>query len=95
MIDELSYREREIICVFFGIKHPSVDLPIDKVGQIEAIEMVGEKYDLTNERIRQIKERAVRRMRKRSYKNDDLNLSRYFSIGSYNFFEREVNQTHC
>ena len=52
----LSPREKEIINMFYGLtgKHP---LSLDEIG---------EKFDLTRERVRQIKERSIRRLRKTS-----------------------------
>lgn len=51
-LDTLSYREKEIICMFFGI------------GRHEyTLEEIGEQFDLTRERVRQIKEKAIRRLR--------------------------------
>lgn len=48
----LNPREREVIKAFFGI------------GQQEmSLEEIGEKYGLTRERARQIKEKAIRRLR--------------------------------
>uniref|UniRef100_A0AB33IMM8 RNA polymerase sigma factor RpoD/SigA n=1 Tax=Prevotella sp. GTC17253 TaxID=3236793 RepID=A0AB33IMM8_9BACT len=48
----LNERERNIIVAFFGI------------GQQEmTLEEIGNKYDLTRERVRQIKEKAIRRLR--------------------------------
>ncbi len=34
-----------------------------------SIEEIGEKYDLTKERLRQIKERAIKRLQKARYSN--------------------------
>ncbi|MBQ4223846.1 MAG: RNA polymerase sigma factor RpoD/SigA [Prevotella sp.] len=48
----LSERERRIIEAFFGINQPEMTL-----------EEIGEKYGLTRERVRQIKEKAIRRLR--------------------------------
>lgn len=51
----LGEREREIICMFFGI------------GQQEmTLEEIGDKFGLTRERVRQIKEKAIRRLRNNS-----------------------------
>lgn len=49
----LSIRESEVIRMFYGLsgKHP---LTLDEIG---------EKFDLTRERVRQIKEKAIRRLR--------------------------------
>ncbi|RRC99127.1 RNA polymerase sigma factor RpoD/SigA [Prevotella sp. OH937_COT-195] len=48
----LNDRERKIIEAFFGIEQPEMTL-----------EEIGEKYNLTRERVRQIKEKAIRRLR--------------------------------
>jgi RNA polymerase primary sigma factor len=51
-LSTLTEREREIIKMFFGIDCQEVTL-----------EEIGEKFDLTRERVRQIKEKAIRRLR--------------------------------
>jgi len=48
----LNERERNVIEAFFGIDGPEMTL-----------EEIGEKYGLTRERVRQIKEKAIRRLR--------------------------------
>ena len=48
----LSERERKVVEAFFGINQPEMTL-----------EEIGEKYGLTRERVRQIKEKAIRRLR--------------------------------
>ena len=48
----LNDRERNIITAFFGIEQPEMTL-----------EEIGSKYGLTRERVRQIKEKAIRRLR--------------------------------
>lgn len=48
----LNDRERKIIEALFGIDQPEM-----------TFEEVGEKYNLTRERVRQIKEKAIRRLR--------------------------------
>lgn len=55
-LSALDDREREILCLFFGINqnHPLM------------LEEIGEIFDLTRERVRQIKERAIRRLRNRA-----------------------------
>ncbi|MFR9621333.1 MAG: RNA polymerase sigma factor RpoD/SigA [Rikenellaceae bacterium] len=51
-LETLTDRERDIIKYFFGI------------GSSErTLEEIGEKFDLTRERVRQIKEKAIRRLR--------------------------------
>jgi RNA polymerase primary sigma factor len=56
----LTDRERNIIEAFFGINQPELTL-----------EEIGAKYSLTRERVRQIKEKAIRRLRE-SRKNKPL-----------------------
>ena len=51
----LTVREREIIKSFFGIGCPEMTL-----------EEIGERLDLTRERVRQIKEKAIRKLKKPS-----------------------------
>ena len=51
----LTVREREIIKSFFGIG-----------GQEMTLEEIGERLDLTRERVRQIKEKAIRKLKKPS-----------------------------
>ena len=48
----LTDRERNVIVAFFGIDQPEMTL-----------EEIGTKYGLTRERVRQIKEKAIRRLR--------------------------------
>jgi RNA polymerase primary sigma factor len=49
ILKSLSIREAEILAAYFGLEG----------DQGPSIEEIGEKYDLTKERIRQIKERAI------------------------------------
>ena len=51
-LNVLNERERNIIEAFFGINQPEMTL-----------EEIGDKYGLTRERVRQIKEKAMRRLR--------------------------------
>ena len=51
-LETLTERERDIIRYFFGIGCSEMTL-----------EEIGEKFDLTRERVRQIKEKAIRRLR--------------------------------
>ncbi|MBR7017864.1 MAG: sigma-70 family RNA polymerase sigma factor [Prevotella sp.] len=51
-LQTLNERERNIIEAFFGINQPEMTL-----------EEIGEKFNLTRERVRQIKEKAIRRLR--------------------------------
>jgi len=59
-LSTLSDRERDIIKMFFGIG-----------SQEMTLEEIGDKFGLTRERVRQIKEKAIRRL-KTSNKNDLL-----------------------
>jgi len=59
-LSTLSERERDIIKMFFGIG-----------SQEMTLEEIGDKFGLTRERVRQIKEKAIRRL-KTSNKNDLL-----------------------
>ena len=51
-LSTLTERERDIIKLFFGIN-----------TQEKTLEEIGEKFGLTRERVRQIKEKAIRRLR--------------------------------
>ena len=55
-ISTLPQREADIIKLYFGLdsKHPMT------------LEEIGEKFDLTRERVRQIKEKAIRKLRQSS-----------------------------
>ena len=48
----LNERERNVVTAFYGIGQPEMTL-----------EEIGNKYGLTRERVRQIKEKAIRRLR--------------------------------
>ena len=49
----LTERQKEVICYFFGI---GIDHPM-------SLEDIGEKYNLTRERVRQIKDKAITKLR--------------------------------
>ena len=51
-IELLNDREQKVVRAFFGIGSPEMTL-----------EEIGEKYNLTRERVRQIKEKVIRRLR--------------------------------
>ena len=51
-IELINDREQKVVRAFFGIGSPEMTL-----------EEIGEKYNLTRERVRQIKEKAIRRLR--------------------------------
>ena len=57
VLKSLSPREAEIVNAYFGLDGE----------QGVTIEQIGQKYDLTKERIRQIKERAIKRLQKARY----------------------------
>jgi RNA polymerase primary sigma factor len=52
-ISTLTQREADVIRLYFGLNgsHPMT------------LEEIGEKFDLTRERVRQIKEKAIRRLK--------------------------------
>ena len=52
VLEGLNERERMVITAFFGIGQPEMTL-----------DEIGEKYKLSRERVRQIKEKAIRRLR--------------------------------
>ncbi len=52
VLNTLSPREAEVIKLYFGLDVPALTL-----------EEIGEKFNLTRERVRQIKEKAIRRLR--------------------------------
>ena len=54
-LDTLTPREKEIIRMFFGIGEPE-----------KTLEEIGDRFNLTRERVRQIKEKAIRRLRNSS-----------------------------
>ena len=49
----LTERQKEVICFFFGI---GVDHPM-------SLEDIGERFNLTRERVRQIKDKAITKLR--------------------------------
>jgi RNA polymerase primary sigma factor len=57
----LTDRQKEVVCFFFGI---GVDHPL-------SLEDIGERFNLTRERVRQIKDKAITKL-KTSEKNDLL-----------------------
>jgi len=52
-LDTLTPREADVITSYFGLN----------AGHAMTLEEIGEKFDLTRERVRQIKEKAVRRLK--------------------------------
>ena len=57
-LSSLDGRERDIIECYFGLN-----------GEKMTLEMIGEEYNLTKERVRQIKEKAIRKLR---YNSENL-----------------------
>lgn len=55
-LDTLTPRQKEVIVYFFGI---GIDHPL-------SLEDIGERYNLTRERVRQIKDKAISRLRETS-----------------------------
>ena len=56
LLETLTERERDVIRLFFGIG----------MNHGLTLEEIGDKFDLTRERVRQIKEKAIRRLRQNS-----------------------------
>ena len=52
-LQTLTERQKEVVCFFFGI---GVDHPL-------SLEDIGEKFNLTRERVRQIKDKAISKLR--------------------------------
>ena len=52
-LQTLTERQKEVICYFFGI---GIDHPL-------SLEDIGEKFNLTRERVRQIKDKAITKLR--------------------------------
>lgn len=50
----LSYREAEVLRLYFGINNNNSPLTLEEIG---------EKFELTRERVRQIKEKALRKLK--------------------------------
>jgi RNA polymerase primary sigma factor len=52
-LQTLTERQKEVLCYFFGI---GVDHPL-------SLEDIGERFNLTRERVRQIKDKAITKLR--------------------------------
>ena len=52
-LSTLSYREAEVLRLYFGINSKSP----------QSLEEIGEEFELTRERVRQIKEKALRKLK--------------------------------
>ncbi|MGZ5134363.1 MAG: sigma-70 family RNA polymerase sigma factor, partial [Flavitalea sp.] len=55
-MQSLTERQKEVICYFFGI---GIDHPM-------SLEDIGERFSLTRERVRQIKDKAITKLRTNS-----------------------------
>ena len=55
-LETLTPREADVVSSYFGLN----------AGHAMTLEEIGEKFDLTRERVRQIKEKAVRRLKQTS-----------------------------
>ena len=58
VLQSLNERERNVIEAFYGINRP--EMTLDEIGT---------QYGLTRERVRQIKEKAIRRLRNNTNNN--------------------------
>ena len=56
ILDTLSSREADIIKLYFGIEQT---YPL-------TLEEIGDKFDLTRERVRQLKEKGIRKLKQKS-----------------------------
>ena len=63
LLNELDEREKDIVKCYFGININTEPM---------TLEAIGEKHSLTKERVRQIKERSLRKIRDKSHKLYDL-----------------------
>jgi RNA polymerase primary sigma factor len=52
-LDMLTQRQKQMVCYFFGI---GVDYPL-------SLEAIGQRFDITPERVRQIKDKAITKLR--------------------------------
>jgi len=59
-LDTLTTREADVITLYFGLGTDNQSLTLEEIG---------EKFDLTRERVRQIKEKALRRLKHTSRSN--------------------------
>jgi RNA polymerase primary sigma factor len=65
-LEMLSEREKEVVKLYFGIGEETA----------HSLEEIGERFNLTRERVRQIKEKALRRL-KHSSRSQKLKVYRY------------------
>lgn len=59
-LQSLSSRERKVLVAYYGLNEQGRSLTLEEIGDL---------YGLTRERVRQIKERAIRRLRKSTNRN--------------------------
>jgi RNA polymerase primary sigma factor len=59
-LETLTERQKEVICYFFGI---GVDHPL-------SLEDIGQRYNLTRERVRQIKDKAIGKLKSNNHSKD-------------------------
>lgn len=59
-LQALNSRERKVLVAYFGLNEQGRSLTLEEIGDL---------YGLTRERVRQIKERAIRRLRKSTNRN--------------------------
>ncbi len=59
-LQTLTERQKEVICFFFGI---GVDHPL-------SLEDIGQRYNLTRERVRQIKDKAIVKLKSNNHSKD-------------------------
>jgi len=59
-LKSLNSRERKVLVAYFGLNEQGRSLTLEEIGDL---------YGLTRERVRQIKERAIRRLRKSTNRN--------------------------
>lgn len=62
LLECLSHRESDIISCYFGLNNTD-DLTLEEIGV---------KYNLTKERVRQIKEKALRKLRVNALLSNDF-----------------------
>jgi RNA polymerase primary sigma factor len=68
VLETLSEREREVVRLYFGIGEETA----------YTLEEIGIRFELTRERVRQIKEKAIKKL-KHSSRTRKLNLSKRYA----------------
>ncbi len=74
-LSKLAEREAEVIRLYFGF---GTDEPL-------TLEEIGEKFNLTRERVRQIKEKAIRRLRNTTRSKE---LKKYLGLGLRSYSDK-------